>query len=80
MTTAPTQRQAELAGQIVVVTDGSADIGLEMARRARAVAGLGGLGSAALVAAGPAALERFSGNRPDQIGHVMVAAVGPAVH
>lgn len=79
MITAPTQRRAELAGQIVVVTDGSAGIGLEMARRARAAAGLGGLSSAAFDAAGPAALERFSGNRPEQIGHVTVTAVGPAV-
>jgi NAD(P)-dependent dehydrogenase (short-subunit alcohol dehydrogenase family) len=36
MTTATTQRQPELAGQTVVVIGGSAGIGLETARRARA--------------------------------------------
>ncbi len=36
MATATTQRQPELAGQIVVVIGGSAGIGLETARRARA--------------------------------------------
>ena len=36
MTTATTQRQPELAGQIVVVIGGSAGIGLETPRRARA--------------------------------------------
>ena len=77
MTTASTQRRAELTGRIVVVAGGSAGIGLEMARRARA-AGLGALSSAAFNA-GPAAPGRFCGDRPVQIGHVMVAAAGPAV-
>lgn len=36
MTTATTQRQPELTGQTVVVIGGSAGIGLETARRARA--------------------------------------------
>jgi hypothetical protein len=78
MTTAPTQRRAELTGQIVVVTGGSAGIGLEMARRAWAAAGLGALSSAAFNAVGPA-FWQFPGDRPEQIGHVMVTAVGPAV-
>ena len=79
MTIATTQRRTELTGQIVVVTGRSAGIGLETARRARATAGLGALSSAAFDAAGPAALERFSGNRPEQIGHVMITAADPAV-
>ena len=76
MTTASTQRRADPAGQIVVA-GGSAGIGLEMARRARA-AGLGAPSSAAFNA-GPAAVERFSGDLAEQIGHVIVTAVGPAV-
>ena len=40
MTTASTQRQADPTGQIVVA-GGSAGIGLEMARRVGAAAGLG---------------------------------------
>ena len=79
MTIVTTRRLAELAGQFVVAAGGRAGIGLEMARRARTAAGLGALSSAAFDAAGPAALERFSGNRPEQIGHVTVTAVGPAV-
>ena len=78
MTTATTPRRAELAGQIVIVAGGSAGIGLEMARRARAVSGLGALSSAAFNV-GPAAPGRFSGDRPEQIGCVMVIAAGPAV-
>jgi hypothetical protein len=78
MTTATTQRRAELARQIVVVAGGSAGIGLETARRARAAAGLGALSSAAFNA-GPAALGRFCGDRPVQAGHVMVTAAGPTV-
>ena len=77
MTTASTQRRAELTGRIVVVAGGSAGIGLEMARRARAAAGLGALSSAAFNA-GPAAPGRFSGDLAEQIGHVMVIAAGPA--
>ena len=78
MTTASSQRRAELAGQIVVAAGGRAGIGLEMARRARTAAGLGALSSAAFNA-GPAAPGRFCGDRPVQIGRVMVAAAGPAV-
>ena len=77
MTTASSQRRAELAAQIIVAAGGSAGIGLEMARRARA-AGLGAPSSAAFTA-GPAAFERFSGDLAEQIGHVIVTAVGPAV-
>ena len=77
MTTASSQRRAELAAQIIVAAGGSAGIGLEMARRARA-AGLGAPSSAAFNA-GPAAPGRFCGDRPVQIGRVMVAAAGPAV-
>ena len=73
MTTATIRRRAELSGQIVV----AAGIGLEMARRARAAAGLGALSSAAFNA-GPAAFGGFSGDRPEQIGQVMVTATGPA--
>ena len=36
MTTATTERQPELAGQTVVLIGGSAGMGLETARRARA--------------------------------------------
>ena len=41
MTTASSQRRAELAAQIIVTAGGSAGIGLEMARRVGAAAGLG---------------------------------------
>ena len=78
MTIVTTRRLAELAGQIVVAAGGRAGIGLEMARRARTAAGLGALSSAAFNA-GPAAPGRFCGDRPVQIGHVMVTAVGPTV-
>jgi hypothetical protein len=78
MTTATIRGRAELSGQIVVAAGRSAGIGLEMARRARAAAGLGALSSAAFNA-GPAALGGFSGDRPEQIGQVMVTAAGPAV-
>jgi NAD(P)-dependent dehydrogenase (short-subunit alcohol dehydrogenase family) len=87
MTTATTQRQPELTGQIVVVTGGSAGIGVETADRARAegagiilaaAAELGALSRAAFDAAHPAALERFPGDLPEQMDHVMVTAVGPA--
>ena len=78
MTTASSQRRAELAAQIIVAAGGSAGIGLEMARRARPAAGLGALSSAAFNA-DPAAPGRFSDNGLEQIGHVMVTAAGPAV-
>ena len=41
MTTATIRRRAELSGQIVVAAGRSAGIGLEMARRVGAAAGLG---------------------------------------
>jgi len=78
MTTATSQHQPEPTGQIVVI-GGSADIRLEMARRARAAAGLGALSSAAFDAAGPAAPDRDVGGRPEQTGRGMVTAAGPAV-
>jgi len=59
MTTASTQRRAELTAQIIVAADGSAGIGLEAARRARAATGLGAPSSAAFNP-GPAAPGRFS--------------------
>jgi NAD(P)-dependent dehydrogenase (short-subunit alcohol dehydrogenase family) len=94
-TTAPVRREPELLGQTVVVIGGSAGIGLETARRARAegarliltgrnaerlqlAAGeLEALSTAAFDADDPAALERFFGNLPDTIDHVMVTAGQP---
>ena len=99
MTTAsavsPAQREPELAGQTVVVIGGSAGIGLETARRARAegarvvltgrnrdrleraAAELGALSSAAFDATDPAALDRFFGDLPETIDHVLVTGPGP---
>jgi NAD(P)-dependent dehydrogenase (short-subunit alcohol dehydrogenase family) len=99
MTTAPavstSQRGPELAGQTVVVIGGSAGIGLETARLARAegaavilagrnpdrleraAAELGALSSAAFDATDPAALDRFFGNLPETIDHVLVTGPGP---
>jgi NAD(P)-dependent dehydrogenase (short-subunit alcohol dehydrogenase family) len=89
------RREPELLGQTVVVIGGSAGIGLETARRARAEgAGLiltgrdperlqhaGGeveaLSIAAFDATDPAALERFFGDLPGAIDHVMVTAGHP---
>src|SRR5208282_6550572 len=83
------QREPELAGQTVVVIGGSAGIGLETARRARAegasvvltgrnpdrleraAAELGALSSAAFDATDPAALDRFFGDLPETIDHVL---------
>jgi NAD(P)-dependent dehydrogenase (short-subunit alcohol dehydrogenase family) len=94
-TTAPVRREPELLGQTVVVIGGSAGIGLETARRARAegarliltgrnaerlqlAAGeLEALSTAAFDADDPAALERFFGDLPDTIDHVMVTAGQP---
>jgi NAD(P)-dependent dehydrogenase (short-subunit alcohol dehydrogenase family) len=94
-TVAVTQREPELLGQTVVVIGGSAGIGLETARRARAegadiiltgrnpdrleraAAELGALSSAAFDATDPAALDRFFGDLPERIDHVMVTAGGP---
>lgn len=87
MTPAATQRQPGLTGQIVLVIGGSAGRGLETAGRARAegadiiltaAAELGALSRAAFDAADLGALERFPGDIPEQMDHVMVTAVGPA--
>src|SRR5712691_8462234 len=95
MTTATTQREPELLGQTVVVIGGSAGIGLETARRARAEGAdiiltgrnpdrlqraadeLGALSSAAFDATDPAALDRFFGDLPEAIDHVLVTGPGP---
>jgi NAD(P)-dependent dehydrogenase (short-subunit alcohol dehydrogenase family) len=93
--TFPVGRAPELLGQTVVVIGGSAGIGLETARRARAegarliltgrnperlqlAAGkLEALSIAAFDADDPAQLERFFGDLPDTIDHVMVTAGRP---
>jgi NADP-dependent 3-hydroxy acid dehydrogenase YdfG len=89
------QREPELIGQIVVVIGGSAGIGLETARRARAegakliltgrnperlqlaASELEALSTAAFDANDPAQLERFFGDLPGRIDHVMVTAGQP---
>src|SRR6478609_1793742 len=91
-TTVPVRREPELLGQTVVVIGGSAGIGLETARRARAegarliltgrdperlqrAAGeLEAQSLAAFDATDSAALERFFGDLPATIDHVMVTA------
>jgi NAD(P)-dependent dehydrogenase (short-subunit alcohol dehydrogenase family) len=91
----PARREPELAGQIVVVIGGSAGIGLETARRARAegadviltgrnrerlkqaAAELGALSTAAFDVTDPAALDRFFGDLPGPIDHLMVTGPGP---
>ena len=93
--TSPIRREPELLGQTVVVIGGSAGIGLETARRARAegarliltarnperlqlAAGeLEPLSTAAFDANDPAAIERFFGDLPGTIDHVMVTAGQP---
>ena len=99
MTTAPVvsgaAREPELPGQTVVVIGGSAGIGLETARRARAegaeviltgrnperlqhaAAEIGALSSTAFDATDLAALDRFFGDLPGPIDHVMVTGPGP---
>jgi len=90
-----TQREPELVGQTVVVIGGSAGIGLETARRARAegakliltgrdperlqraASELDPLSTAAFDAMDPALLERFFGELPGTIDHVMVTAGRP---
>ncbi len=85
----------ELAGQTVVVIGGSAGMGLETARRARAegadviltgrnaehlkhaAADVGARDIAAFDATDWAALERFFGDLPGTIDHVMVTGPGP---
>jgi NADP-dependent 3-hydroxy acid dehydrogenase YdfG len=94
-TTIPVRREPELLGQTVVVIGGSAGIGLETARRARAegarliltgrnperlqrAAGeLEALSMAAFDVTDPAPLERFFGDLPGTIDHVMVTAGHP---
>ena len=93
--TAPVRREPELLGQTVAVIGGSAGIGLETARRARAegarliltgrdperlqlAAGeLEPLSVAAFDANDSASLERFFGEVPGPIDHVMVTAGEP---
>ena len=88
-------RKPELLGQTVVLIGGSAGMGLETARRARAegaavilagrdpgrlrdaAAEVGAMRTAAFDAADPAALERFFGELPAPVDHVMVTAGGP---
>jgi NAD(P)-dependent dehydrogenase (short-subunit alcohol dehydrogenase family) len=94
-TPAPTQREPELVGQTVVAIGGSAGIGLETARRARAEGAdvvltgrdperlqhaaveLGAMSTEAFDATDPASLERFFGDLPTPIDHVMVTAGRP---
>ncbi len=94
-TSAIPQREPELPGQTVVVIGGSAGIGLETARRARAesadviltgrdpgrleqaAAELGARSTAAFDATDGAALDRFFGDLPGPIDHVMVTGPGP---
>src|SRR5437868_12534329 len=91
----PIRREPELLGQTLVVIGGSAGIGLETARRARAegarviltgrnperlqraAAELEALSTAAFDATDPAHLERFFGDLPASIDHVMVTAGQP---
>src|SRR4249920_1245888 len=92
--TLPTRREPELLGQTVVVIGGSAGIGLETARRARAEGArliLTGRNadrlqqaareldarSTAFDATDPDALERFFGDLPTPVDHVMVTAGRP---
>jgi NAD(P)-dependent dehydrogenase (short-subunit alcohol dehydrogenase family) len=95
MNSVPVRREPELLGQTVVVIGGSAGIGFETARRARAegagliltgrnperlqlAAGeLDALSVAAFDATDPAQLERFFGDLPATIDHVMVTAGQP---
>jgi NAD(P)-dependent dehydrogenase (short-subunit alcohol dehydrogenase family) len=92
---AATQREPVLGGQTVVVIGGSAGIGLETARLARAegadiiltarnpdrlervAAELGARSSSAFDVTDPAALDRFFGDLPEAIDHVLVTGPGP---
>jgi NAD(P)-dependent dehydrogenase (short-subunit alcohol dehydrogenase family) len=91
----PVRREHELPGQTIVVIGGSAGIGLETARRARAegasviltgrnperlqraASELEAQSIAVFDATDPAALERFFGDLPTMIDHVMVTAGHP---
>ena len=95
MNASPVQREPELLGQTVVVIGGSAGIGLETARRARAeganviltgrnperlqraASELDALSTAAFDATDFCRLERFFGDLPKPIDHVMVTAGRP---
>jgi NAD(P)-dependent dehydrogenase (short-subunit alcohol dehydrogenase family) len=99
MTTAPdvaaVHREPGLTGQTVVAIGGSAGIGLETARRARAegadviltarnadrlaaaAAEVGAVSTAAFDVTDWAALDRFFGELPEVIDHVMVTGPGP---
>jgi NAD(P)-dependent dehydrogenase (short-subunit alcohol dehydrogenase family) len=99
MTTAPevsaTDREPALTGQTVVVIGGSAGIGLETARRARAegadvilaarnperlaqaAAEVRAVRTAAFDATDWPALDRFFGELPEVIDHVLVTGPGP---
>ena len=90
-----TSREPELVGQTVVVIGGSAGIGLETARRARAegarviltgrdlerlqraASELQAVSSSAFDVADSAALDRFFGELPTPVDHVMVTAGRP---
>src|SRR5262249_45465389 len=88
-TAVSTQRESELFGQTVVVIGGSAGIGLETARRARAEGAsliLTGRNperledaqhTAAFDANDPASLQSFFQDLPTPIDHVMVTAGAP---
>ena len=94
-TTLPVRREPELLGQTVVVIGGSAGIGLETARRARAEGArliltgrnperlqqaareLEAQSTAAFDATDFDRLERFFGELPVTIDHVMVTGPGP---
>jgi NAD(P)-dependent dehydrogenase (short-subunit alcohol dehydrogenase family) len=93
--TAHLERKPELVGQTVVVIGGSAGIGLETARRARAEGAkiiltgrnaesleratkeVDAQSTAAFDATDPALLEKFFGDLPATIDHVMVTAGRP---
>ncbi len=68
-----TARRARAEGAGILLTGRGTDC------LQRAAAGLGALSSAAFAAAGPVALDRFSGGLPEQAGHIVVTAAGPAV-
>jgi NAD(P)-dependent dehydrogenase (short-subunit alcohol dehydrogenase family) len=90
-----TEREPKLHGQTVVAIGGSAGIGLETARLARAegadviltgrnserlqraAAEVGARSTAAFDATDDAALDRFFGELPGPIDHVMVTGPGP---
>jgi NAD(P)-dependent dehydrogenase (short-subunit alcohol dehydrogenase family) len=71
-TKAATLREPELLGQTVVVIGGSAGIGLETARRARAEGA-----DVVLTARHAAALGQFFAGLPAPVDHVMVTGPGP---